>query len=184
MGAAGKPSKAEGSSVAVSYDVGRRCGWDLVGQWLWGGLAGAAPIRRLAWELLYAAGTALKRRNNYVPKTGLPSPPPSGQPQAYFSRHPSVLWVSNADIILGFSFAFTSQSRVLWVLPNLKFPLVVTPFRQPAASCFLPWGAVRDTLFPSCLRIRPCCFRHGLSEPPVPGPGACKGSHSTYVTQS
>ena len=31
--------------------------------WLWHRLAAAGPIRPLAWELPYAAGTALKKQN-------------------------------------------------------------------------------------------------------------------------
>ena len=35
---------------------------DLALLWLWGRLAAAAPIRQLAWELLYAMGVALKSK--------------------------------------------------------------------------------------------------------------------------
>ena len=45
----------------VSCGVGQRCVLDLALLWLWGRLAAAAQIRPIAWELLYAAGTALKR---------------------------------------------------------------------------------------------------------------------------
>ena len=37
---------------------------DLAWLWLWRGLAPAAPIRPLAWELPSAAGAALKSNNN------------------------------------------------------------------------------------------------------------------------
>ena len=46
----------------MSYDVGHRHGWDLAFLWLWCRLAAVAPIRLLAWEILYAAGEALKRQ--------------------------------------------------------------------------------------------------------------------------
>ena len=42
--------------------VGHRCGLDSVLLWLWRGLAATAPIGPLAWEPLYAAGTALKKK--------------------------------------------------------------------------------------------------------------------------
>ena len=46
----------------MSCGVGHRCGSDLVLLWLWCRLAAVAPIRPLAWETPYAAGTALKRQ--------------------------------------------------------------------------------------------------------------------------
>ena len=39
---------------------GRRCGSDLALLWLWRRLAATAPIRPLAWEPPYGAGSALK----------------------------------------------------------------------------------------------------------------------------
>ena len=42
----------------MSYDVGRRRGSDPALLWLWHRLAATAPIRPLAWEPPYAAGTA------------------------------------------------------------------------------------------------------------------------------
>ena len=51
----------EGSGVAVSHGVGRRCGSDLALLWLWRRLTAAAPIPPLAWEPPYAAGVVLKR---------------------------------------------------------------------------------------------------------------------------
>ena len=37
---------------------------DVAMLWLWHRLAGAAPIRPLAWELPYVTGVALKKNNN------------------------------------------------------------------------------------------------------------------------
>ena len=51
-----------GSGVAVSYGVGHRLSWDPTLLWLLCRLAAVAPIQPLAWELPYAAGTALKKR--------------------------------------------------------------------------------------------------------------------------
>ena len=51
----------KGSGVAASRGQGHRCGSDLVLPRLWGRLAAMAPIQALAWELLYAAGAALKK---------------------------------------------------------------------------------------------------------------------------
>ena len=51
-----------GSGIAMSYGVGRRLSLDLVLLWLWCTLADTAPIGPLAWELLYAAGEALKKK--------------------------------------------------------------------------------------------------------------------------
>ena len=45
----------------MSCGVGRRHGLDPMFLWLWHRLAAAAPIQPLAWELLYAAGVALKK---------------------------------------------------------------------------------------------------------------------------
>ena len=44
-----------GSHIAVSCGVGHRSGLDSALLWLWCGLAAAARIRVLAWELLYVA---------------------------------------------------------------------------------------------------------------------------------
>ena len=51
-------------SLEVSQDasVGRRCSSDPALLWLWHRLAAAAPVRRLAQVLPYAAGAALKRK--------------------------------------------------------------------------------------------------------------------------
>ena len=49
--------------VAVSCDIGHRLGLDLALLWLWCRPAAASPIRPLAWEPPYAAGTALIRQN-------------------------------------------------------------------------------------------------------------------------
>ena len=51
-------------SVAMSCDIGRRCGLHPALLWLWCRLAATAPIRPLAWELPYAAGMALKSKLN------------------------------------------------------------------------------------------------------------------------
>ena len=51
----------EGSNVAVSCGVGRRCGSDLALLWLWCRPAATAPIRPLAWEPPYAEGVALEK---------------------------------------------------------------------------------------------------------------------------
>ena len=50
----------KGSVVAMSCDVGHRCGSDLA--LLWCRLAAAALIQPLAWELPCAPGVALKRK--------------------------------------------------------------------------------------------------------------------------
>ena len=42
------------------WGVGHRCSLDPMLSWLWCRPAAVAPIRPLAWELLYAAGAALK----------------------------------------------------------------------------------------------------------------------------
>ena len=46
----------------MSYGVGHIHGLDPTLLWLWSSLAGAAPIRPLAWEPPYAEGAAMKRR--------------------------------------------------------------------------------------------------------------------------
>ena len=50
-----------GSSIAVSYGVGRRLGLDPLWLWLRSRLAATARIPPLAWEPLYALGAAPKR---------------------------------------------------------------------------------------------------------------------------
>ena len=54
------------SRIAVSYGVGRRCGWDLAWLWLWLWLAATVPIpiQHLAWEPPYAVSLALKRHTH------------------------------------------------------------------------------------------------------------------------
>ena len=49
-------------SSVVNCSVGHRCDLHLTLLQVWSRLAAAAPIQTLAWELLYAAGTALKRK--------------------------------------------------------------------------------------------------------------------------
>ena len=51
-----------GSSVAVSFGIGRPRGWNLVLLWLWHRPATAAVIQPLAWELPCTAGAALKTK--------------------------------------------------------------------------------------------------------------------------
>ena len=51
----------KGSGVAVSCGVGCRRDSDLGLLWLWYRLAVVAPIRPLAWDSPYVAGTALKK---------------------------------------------------------------------------------------------------------------------------
>ena len=50
----------KGSGVAVSCAIGHKHSSDLAWLWLWCRLTAPAPIWRLAWELPYATGTALK----------------------------------------------------------------------------------------------------------------------------
>ena len=45
----------------MSCDIGRRCGSDPALLWLWHRPAATARIRPLAWEPLYATGTALEK---------------------------------------------------------------------------------------------------------------------------
>ena len=52
----------EGSSVAVIYGVGHRCGSDLALLWLWRRPEATSPTRPLAWEPPYAMGMALKKK--------------------------------------------------------------------------------------------------------------------------
>ena len=44
----------------MSGGIGGKYGLDLILLWLWCRLAAAAPIRSLAWEILYATSAALK----------------------------------------------------------------------------------------------------------------------------
>ena len=65
--------------MAVSCGVGLRCGSDLELLWLWCRPAAVAPNGPLAWELPYAVGTALKRKDivqrRTTHKSDLPSTP-------------------------------------------------------------------------------------------------------------
>ena len=56
----------KGSGVAVTCVVGQRRGSDPVLLWLWCRQAATALIRPLAWELLYAEGTALKEKDKKI----------------------------------------------------------------------------------------------------------------------
>ena len=51
------------SGLRICCCVGHRHSLDLVLLWLWGRLAASALIISLAWELPYAVGMALKRKN-------------------------------------------------------------------------------------------------------------------------
>ena len=53
----------QGSSVAVSYGVGHRCGSNSALLWPWCRPAAAAPIQPLLWKLPCATGVALKSKN-------------------------------------------------------------------------------------------------------------------------
>ena len=55
-----------GSCIAVSCGVGHRCGLDLALLWLWCRLAAATLIQSLAWELPYASGVALKKKEKKI----------------------------------------------------------------------------------------------------------------------
>ena len=56
----------------MNFSVGHRCGLDPALLWLWCGLAAAAPIRLLAWESPYAAGTVLESKiSGSSPKLGV-----------------------------------------------------------------------------------------------------------------
>ena len=59
----------KGDGIATSHGVGHRCHLDLVLPWLWCRPAAAGLIRPLAWELPYAAGAAIKRKNKQNSKT-------------------------------------------------------------------------------------------------------------------
>ena len=48
--------------VAVSHDVGHRCGLDSALLWLWRRPTAAVLIQPLAWELPYVAAAVLKRQ--------------------------------------------------------------------------------------------------------------------------
>ena len=63
----GLPQWVKGSDATMSCDVGCRCGSDLVWLRLWYGLAAADPVQLLVWELPYAVGVALKRKNKQNP---------------------------------------------------------------------------------------------------------------------
>ena len=52
----------QGSSVAMSCDVGHRHGWDPQLLWLWYSLVATAPIWPLAWEPPHATGVVLKSK--------------------------------------------------------------------------------------------------------------------------
>jgi len=51
-------------ALPMSCGVGRRRGSDPELLWLWCRWAAVAPIQHVAWELPYAEGMALKRKEN------------------------------------------------------------------------------------------------------------------------
>ena len=60
----------EGSGVAVSCGVGRRCGSVLALLWLWRRPAATALTQPLAWEPPCAEGVALRKTKNKNKKEG------------------------------------------------------------------------------------------------------------------
>ena len=46
----------------MSWGISHKCGSDLALLWPWHRPAAAAPIRPLAWDLPYATGVALKKK--------------------------------------------------------------------------------------------------------------------------
>ena len=65
-----------------SRSVGRRCGSDPGMLWLWCRPAAAAPLPPIAWELLFAAGRAVKTKKKQ-------QPPPEKNPTHYADHiHP------------------------------------------------------------------------------------------------
>ena len=58
------------SGIAMSCDVGHRCGLDLALLWLWYRLEATAPIRPLARERPYVAGVVLKEKKKKVINIG------------------------------------------------------------------------------------------------------------------
>ena len=55
-----------GAGIAMSCSVDHRCGLDPAWLWLWHRLSATASIRPLAWELLYAVGVALRKKNSLI----------------------------------------------------------------------------------------------------------------------
>ena len=62
------PSVGWGSSVAVSYGVGRRCSSDPALLWLWCRPVATAPVGPLAWEPPYTTGVALEKAKKKTQK--------------------------------------------------------------------------------------------------------------------
>ena len=56
----------------MSCGAGHKSGLDVALLWLWCRPAAVAPIRPLAWGLLYATGTALKKRQKKKNSSGNP----------------------------------------------------------------------------------------------------------------
>ena len=59
--------------ISVSCGVGRKQGLDPMVSWLWCRLAAAAPFQPLPWELVYAAGAALKEEEEKESYTTYPA---------------------------------------------------------------------------------------------------------------
>ena len=59
------------SALRKAAGIVHRCGLDPVLLWLWCRRAAAALIQLLAWELIYAAGVALKRKIKSINKSKL-----------------------------------------------------------------------------------------------------------------
>ena len=58
----------------MNCGVGHRCGSDPTLLWLWCRPAAIALIGPLAWELAYAAGTALKKKSKNINKNKIKEP--------------------------------------------------------------------------------------------------------------
>ena len=87
---------------AMSCGVSRRCGLDAHLLWLWRRLAAAALIQSLAWELPYAVGVSLKKKEQKPKKC------------IHMQRPPSHFYIRS------------------WGLTSLPFPLITltSPYLQ------------------------------------------------------
>ena len=77
----------------MSCVVGHKCNSDLMWLWLWCRLVATALIRSLAWEPLYAAGTALKSKKEKKEHKN----PASGGP-LHPSLSDSFLWSQYSEV--------------------------------------------------------------------------------------
>ena len=115
--------------------LGHRCGLDLAWLWLWCRPAATTPIGPLAWETLYAAGAALKRKKkektlcDAAPESlcNLPSPwytIPGSSPRALSSFTPPGLCLCSSPCLKHSSPSFIicppAQPRLP---PNAEGPL-------------------------------------------------------------